>query len=436
MQQKGKADFCTFAESSTLHGFRYTFPVSKSSIWRRLAWAVFLLAAAAGFAYTLADTVVRYYKYESYLVTTVEGQTTIELPSITICPTNPYKQELAKNYPAVLDLLLNGTLENPALSNITTSEVNENTKFAFSELIADVAYIENWQDRILQVYTDKGMCYTFNPHDSDRLIITGTGESSALQFILDPQLERGQPGFSSDEGLHIAVHDSAEFPLMDQNSLSLSPGTKNRIALTKYVSQSLGRPYSSVDCVPNPEDPDKQIELTSYFNLPYSYESCLFSCMGSLFFEDCGFYSYQNGTRPCTFADYWPAMIRGWERVKEAGGYNAACKECLPTCTKVNFRKETSFNKFPNNHALKNLRVLRPNYTMEELESMISVEVYFSSLNVVTERQVPALSSVQLFSEFGGILGLFLGASFLTLLEFVDYLLVLLHEKLSMSRKK
>ena len=53
---------------------------------------------------------------------------------------------------------------------------------------------------------------------------------------------------------------------------------------------------------------------------------------------------------------------------------------------------------------------------------MINLKVYYPSLKITKVEQVPAYTFDELLSNVGGQLGLFLGASLLTMGEFIDYL--------------
>ncbi len=50
------------------------------------------------------------------------------------------------------------------------------------------------------------------------------------------------------------------------------------------------------------------------------------------------------------------------------------------------------------------------------------LDVYYNDLSTTTYKQVKDLTFTALLGELGGQLGLFLGASIITAVEFVDYL--------------
>ena len=88
--------------------------------------------------------------------------------------------------------------------------------------------------------------------------------------------------------------------------------------------------------------------------------------------------------------------------------------------------------KFPDNftvNAMSQYGVQASDY--EDFKSnVVSLRLFFNSMKMEVTTQKPAMAPVQLFSQIGGLLGLFIGASMMTLLEFFDFALVLVLEKL------
>lgn len=63
-----------------------------------------------------------------------------------------------------------------------------------------------------------------------------------------------------------------------------------------------------------------------------------------------------------------------------------------------------------------------PNIAEPELEKMlISFEVFFTSLQTTVISQNPSTSLLDLISSLGGTLGIFLGASLLSLCEIIEF---------------
>ena len=68
--------------------------------------------------------------------------------------------------------------------------------------------------------------------------------------------------------------------------------------------------------------------------------------------------------------------------------------------------------------------------------NVVSLRLFFNSMKMEVTTQKPAMVAFQLFSQIGGLLGLFIGASMMTILEFLDFAVVLLLEKLRSKTQK
>ena len=102
---------------------------------------------------------------------------------------------------------------------------------------------------------------------------------------------------------------------------------------------------------------------------------------------------------------------------------------CLE-CTTTTYEISASASDFIESNYVKNLKQNTfvkdkyPNITESELEKMlVSFDVYFSSLSYKVIAQNPSTNWDDLIAGLGGTLGLFVGASFLSLLEIIDFLI-------------
>jgi hypothetical protein len=74
-----------------------------------------------------------------------------------------------------------------------------------------------------------------------------------------------------------------------------------------------------------------------------------------------------------------------------------------------------------NNPKIKAKYPLDHNITLEDLRSsLVAFNIYFDSFKLTRIRQMPKRDILDLISNFGGILGLFLGLSFLSFAEIIQ----------------
>jgi len=114
--------------------------------------------------------------------------------------------------------------------------------------------------------------------------------------------------------------------------------------------------------------------------------------------------------------------------------------ECLPLCpTECNtqeFKISTSFLTYPHLSNVKSLSenpIIKSKYenisnvTVNQLrESIVSVAIYYEDLSYTVISKEPKISLLDLISSIGGIMGIFLGISFLSLLEIVEFIILVI----------
>jgi len=120
--------------------------------------------------------------------------------------------------------------------------------------------------------------------------------------------------------------------------------------------------------------------------------------------------------------------------------------ECLVECEKVDFSITTSISTFSNDYLIKKLinetfiSKKYPNITVSEMaESLTSVTVFYSDLKYVEYIDRAQYNLGLLFSNLGGLLGLFLGFSVGSLFEIIEIifaLILLLYKELKQRIKK
>ena len=155
----------------------------------------------------------------------------------------------------------------------------------------------------------------------------------------------------------------------------------------------------------------------------------MIDCHVKTLYDKCGC-NFILGPPFCTLADYYFCY-------RPNVNHFLKC-DCLYPCKQTIYDTKITSLSLPTPMVLAENLYRNETYTTTEdiLKNMINLKVYFPSLQVTKVKQVPAYTFVELISNFGGQLGLFLGASLLTMGEFVDYLLRLCYYKLKERKAK
>ncbi|XP_061909923.1 acid-sensing ion channel 1-like isoform X3 [Entelurus aequoreus] len=103
---------------------------------------------------------------------------------------------------------------------------------------------------------------------------------------------------------------------------------------------------------------------------------------------------------------------------------------CETPCNMTRYSKELSFVKIPSKASAK---YLAKKYNKSEQyikENILVLDIFFEALNYETIEQKKAYEVAGLLGDIGGQMGLFIGASILTILEIFDYLYEVIKYKL------
>ncbi|MEQ2302315.1 Acid-sensing ion channel 1B [Ameca splendens] len=109
---------------------------------------------------------------------------------------------------------------------------------------------------------------------------------------------------------------------------------------------------------------------------------------------------------------------------------------CETPCNMTRYNKELSFVKIPSKASAKYL-AKKYNKTEQYIKDNILVlNIFFEALNYETIEQKKAYEVAGLLGDIGGQMGLFIGASILSILEIFDYLYEVIKYKLSRCSDK
>ena len=189
---------------------------------------------------------------------------------------------------------------------------------------------------------------------------------------------------------------------------------------------NLQPPYSEVDCVSNTAG-----HRYRYFTggMTYTFETCMLDCQFRNIEKKCGC-GVNTASSACTLADYYFCY-------RPNTNYFHDC-DCLHPCKQTQYETKMTTLALPTPMVLAESRARNDTYTTTEdiVKNMINLKVFFPSMQVIKVKQNPAYTFDELIANFGGQLGLFLGASLLTIGEFIDYACRLCYYKVKMRKDK
>jgi hypothetical protein len=317
--------------------------------------------------------------------------------------------------------------------------------------------INNLNDAFEQVNSNGGIYYKFNSGRNMNGNITEIKKQKVLGYRggLTAEVFIGLPNELKTEQrpqyhasyLPIYIHNkSTNAADSTDEPIKLSPGTWTELIIKRVFTNRLGEPYNN--CV---KDLSSLNLFESKFvhhilkktNISYRQVDCFDLCMAQNILNKCnisqslGFmWEIRSGTKiNCTRKER--------ENFLNTDIYSKCTPLCPKECDSIDYDIEVMTSKYPTEEYAKVLlndpKIMKlysdynKSITINDLrESMVQLSVYYMSFEYTEISQTEKISLIDGVSNFGGLLGLFIGASFLTFGEFIEIiveLLIILFEK-------
>ncbi|XP_019613553.1 PREDICTED: acid-sensing ion channel 1-like [Branchiostoma belcheri] len=438
-----------FASSTSLHGFNRAMVAPYRFL--RYLWILAILASNGAFAYMFISMLQDYFKYHTITDMTLEFADEITFPAVTICNYNRVDLDLATMeelqylspmlYGSSMDeAALRAWLDLPAADNSSsavnsTSATTPTTGFNVADIIRRKGFdlgigSRGWprmvgctfkgqlcnSENFTHSYSVYGNCYTFNGDRSSPLQQTmeGTGfpSSNGLQIILDVMdqfsTETVSTGGHGEVGIRVLLHDQTEPPVMDSQAVALAPGNHAFMAVRQTRYRNHEPPWGKCG----------ELQLVHYD--PYTLPACLLECRSRHVEQACQCTPYflPGTATPCEPQPIFQCVNQVLNQLV-AGELKCDCP--IP-CTMTKYGASVTYAGYPNRLTKKSYNAaynLTPDYIRE---NGVVLDIYYDTLNYQKISQLKAVDSGQLASNMGGMMGLFIGASVMTILEVAEYL--------------
>ncbi|CAF0901560.1 unnamed protein product [Brachionus calyciflorus] len=274
------------------------------------------------------------------------------------------------------------------------------------------------------------------------------GKNSGLSLEIFTGSREFQSPVSQEAGLLVFIHDSDRVITNDDHGILVSPGTHTNIEIHKTRIKILPQPSNkcadqSLRFVLEDESLfNETIQLTG----TYSKEYCFELCYQKELIQNCGCYDeklvkYKNknsnipscndkydisgfkkvAKSPKYYLSYEDYLISCPSLIKEAfytGDYVSKCGGLCPKeCNYEQYSTLVSKSNYPSRDYEKILKKKNKGNTKK---SILSVNIYMDSNEFTLIEEVLLISLIDLISELGDNLGLFLGLSALSTFELID----------------
>ncbi|CAH1252657.1 ASIC5 [Branchiostoma lanceolatum] len=419
-----------FVGNTTLHGLSRI--VIAPSGYFRVLWVIAILASYSGFAYMFSSMIIDYFSYSTITDTKLEFANELTFPAVTICNMNKFDENKLKAIDylylswflfgvqvTMADLLAAGGIPDETANSTTEGLTVENLLLAKG---FDIHWTRMplcfWkgthctQWNFTHSFGHYGNCYTFNANANNPLYQTMQGAGNGFKAFVDLKVNQYTETFfasgNSEVGLKLLVHDPREPPMMDTQGIALAPGNHAFIAVKQILYENHVPPWGVCQ--------DLQLE---YYDT-YTLNGCYLECRSKHVVRNCSCRPYNlPGTAPsCDPTTLFSCAKQILDKVVTG---ELTC-DCPVPCSMTSYTTSVSYAGWPNKHTRD---YISPYWGMNGSyieENGVMFSVFYEKLNYQKITEMKAMDEGQLASNIGGMMGLFIGASLLTLLEVWEYL--------------
>ena len=372
--------------------------IKSQRVFNKIFWVFFLIISIIISFYYTYEAINEYYNYEIVTEIRNEYEQPAEFPTITICS---LKTQYFDRY-----------------RNENWTELFKFAGFGYDYSISENK--ENFDKNFQWVNTSAiGRCLRFNSGFNTNLDPIPV-KNSTVGGIFDSF----SLGIKSPDGLAVWIHNKSSPPTIEpgdgdgNDPINISPGFQTNIIIEKKVDYKLEKPFN--DCLLNVSTFVKNKTIVDYMinnGRLYSQIKCISLCFELKYIEnnEC---NCSNTTLGNVWIDCWEDKenfdIDGCTFKSKNKFYNRNLKEycsdyCPLECNSVSFVNTIN--------------------TFKSLDSDVSgiditiIRVYYHSLRFTIISQKPKMLWIELISNVGGTLGLFVGLSFVSLFETAEVIL-------------
>ncbi|XP_053116359.1 acid-sensing ion channel 3 isoform X2 [Hemicordylus capensis] len=395
----------------------------------------------------VAERVQYYREYHHVTMLDEEEGALLVFPAVTLCNFNRIRQsQLTRNdlhwlgrellgvelpdHPRYWRAL--GQPEAPGFLPGTSFDMGdfvERTGHRLEEMLLDCRFRarECGPRNFTTTFTRLGKCYTFNSGAPGYELLTTVkgGTGNGLELMLNIQQDEYLPVWgdtdetSYEAGVKVQIHSQDEPPSIDQLGFGVAPGFQTFVSCQQQRLLYLPPPWG--DC--------RSGRIESAFFTNYSMAACRIDCETRYLAENCNcrMVHMPGNANICSPEQYKDCADPALDFLVEKD--NEFCT-CQTPCETVRYGKELSVVKIPSKASAKYLAKKYNHSEQYIAENLLVLDIFFEALNYETIEQKKAYEVAGLLGDIGGQMGLFIGASLLTILEIFDYLYEVLRDKL------
>lgn len=266
------------------------------------------------------------------------------------------------------------------------------------------------------------------------------GLGNGLSIELFAGFDDYYTGLERTSGIQVFIHDQNDrFQLFQ--GIKIEKGKDTDVMIRKTVTTQMNYPYSDCESDYSKYDNDIFNRVMSLYP-KYRRNVCFQMCFQKYTTQTCGCYDpniepMYPGTRQCTSFDDIFCDFGVFVGLFTESSIHEKCEPFCPLeCDSVRYDLATTFRNYPTDTYAQKLMIYpvlkskfdrAEDYTVENVKkSLVSLNIFYGTIEYVEIDESAKMSLFDLVSNVGGILGLFLGLSFLSLAELIEIIVELM----------
>ncbi|CAF1075561.1 unnamed protein product [Adineta steineri] len=442
----------------------------SKSIHNRVFWSISFVSFTGIMIYFIIKSILAYFDYPTQFNLDVVEEWPQYFPAFSLCNASPFwlDQFIGPflNYSKVYNLnVSNDTttwttttgiyIRNFIIDKLNRNESIESFSFPLSSMLYSCSFNSvpcTAADFIPFTSSSYGICYTFNAKlKSNRSgsvrYANQNGADGTLALGFYVYSYQYVPYIREGIGIISLVHDNTQAPLIETAGIQLATEKTHKLGYKKKTTFFLSAPYTS--CTKQ-ISPSMQAMLDSFDGADYEYSTtiCLQLCRQTFVYDQCGCINPQvasarwimnkktnevveavfcNRTNTC----YLTAMDRLLSSTVLVDNY---CSDCSAQCSITDFIIQISSLKSPADWQKNSIKAFVENSTIRYPDDWSTawgtyVTTNYVSVNIVRETDIVENNTqsattglVDVLSNIGGQTGLWIGISFLSIMEIIEML--------------
>ena len=276
-----------------------------------------------------------------------------------------------------------------------------------------------------------GNCFQFDSKSNGSQLPKETklsGETYGIVLVLGNLVNQNNRSSSISKGLQVFIHNNSYFSSSTEG-VYVETGRQTDIAIKKTFTYRAPKPHS--ECQELTDFSSKSYDYIMHQNGQYSQKDCLEVCLQNIIIENCKcFY----GGLPILKKGYAPCFMPNETGCFYASYYNNSAKlgnkcmlECPLECDSISYDLSSSIMDFPDEHFFQDIQRGSELYKQMSLaefkKTHVFLNIFFKSKEYLEIRESPKTKFVDLVSNLGGALGIFLGFSVFSFVEVFEVII-------------